>query len=430
MEDFIYFFTFQDASVAFVVLGITLLGIGSAYVGTYSFLDKKALLGDAISHAVLPGICLGFILAGEKNPFYIVSGAFFSGALATFLISWLRSQTKLSEDTIIASILSIFFGFGIVLLTVIQKSGNPEMAGLNQFIFGNAIAILEEDLYLYGGLALFIILTLTLFQKEFNLLVFNPDFGKSIGYPMGTIRFIFNILLILAVVTGIQAIGVVLMAALLITPGAAARFWTDRMGILLVLAGIFSTISGIMGTYISFILPQMPTGPWVVVFLSLVALFSFMFAPKKGILSRYLARNKYLNKIHQDHLLKILFKASENGHNFLSIEEIYHSYPIASTKNNSSINTLIKKRLIAKNERIIILTESGISEARRIVRLHRLWELYLNESMNIAADHVHDSAEKMEHLLTPEIEAYLERGLNFPKLDPHQETIPRDTDDI
>ena len=181
MEDFLYFFTFQDASIAFVVIGITLLGIGSAYVGTYSFLDKKALLGDAISHAVLPGICLGFILAGEKNPIYIVTGAFASGALATFLISWLRSNTKLSEDAIIASILSIFFGFGIVLLTVIQKSGNPEMAGLNQFIFGNAIAILEEDLYIYGGLALVIILILTLFQKEFSLLVFNPDFGKAIG---------------------------------------------------------------------------------------------------------------------------------------------------------------------------------------------------------------------------------------------------------
>lgn len=430
MEDFIYFFTFQDASVAFVVIGITLLGIGSAYVGTYSFLDKKALLGDAISHAVLPGICLGFILAGEKNPIYIITGAFLSGGVATFLISWLRSQTKLNEDTIIASILSIFFGFGIVLLTVIQKSGNPEMAGLNQFIFGNAIAILEEDLYLYGGLAIFIILILTLFRKEFNLLVFNPDFGKSIGYPMGTIRFIFNVLLILAVVTGIQAIGVVLMAALLITPGAAARFWTDRLGVLLVLAGVFSTVAGILGTYVSFVLPQMPTGPWVVVFLSLVALFSFLFAPKKGILSRYLARNQYLSKIHQDHLLKILFKATESGRNFLSIEEIYESYPITSSKNDSSINKLGMRGLIAKNQRLIILTESGISEAKRIVRLHRLWELYLNESMNIAADHVHDSAEKMEHLLTPELEAYLEKGLNFPKLDPHQETIPRDTDDI
>lgn len=430
MEDFLYFFTFQDASIAFVVIGITLLGIGSAYVGTYSFLDKKALLGDAISHAVLPGICLGFILAGEKNPIYIVTGAFASGALATFLISWLRSKTKLSEDAIIASILSIFFGFGIVLLTVIQKSGNPEMAGLNQFIFGNAIAILEEDLYIYGGLALVIIFILTLFQKEFSLLVFNPDFGKSIGYPMESIRLIFNVLMILAVVIGIQAIGVVLMAALLITPGAAARFWTDRLGILLLISGAFSAVSGILGTYVSFVLPQMPTGPWVVVCLSLLALISFLFAPKKGVLSRFIARRTYLKKTHQDHLMKTLYKAMEEGKKFLTIEEIYQAYPHQSAKSMNSIYRLIRKGLITKNEQVIILTETGKSEAKRIVRLHRLWELYLNEYMNIAPDHVHDSAEKLEHLLTPELETLLEKRLNFPKLDPHQENIPRDTDDI
>ncbi|HAH36001.1 MAG TPA: zinc ABC transporter permease, partial [Algoriphagus sp.] len=242
MEDFLYFFSFQDSSILFIVMGITLLGIGSAYVGTFSFLDNKALLGDAISHAVLPGICLGFILAGEKNPFYIVGGAIFSGALATFLSSWLKENTKLSEDSIIAVILSVFFGFGIVLLTMIQKTGNPEMAGLNQFIFGNAIGILEEDLWVYGSLSLLIILTLSLLLKEFSLLVFNAEYGKAIGFPMKGIRVVFNILMILSVVIGIQAIGVVLMAALLITPGAAARFWTDRLGTLLILAALFAII--------------------------------------------------------------------------------------------------------------------------------------------------------------------------------------------
>lgn len=430
MEDFLYFFTFQDSSIAFVVIGITLLGLGSAYVGTYSFLDKKALLGDAISHAVLPGICLGFILAGEKDPIFIVGGAFLSGALATFLTSWIRTNTKLSEDAIIASILSIFFGFGVVLLTVIQKSGNPEMAGLNQFIFGNAIAILEEDLYIYGGLAVLIIISLSLFQKEFSLLVFNPDYGKAIGYPMGTIRLIFNVLMILAVVIGIQAIGVVLMAALLITPGAAARFWTDRLHKLLLIAGLFSVISGIIGTYISFVLPQMPTGPWVVVCLSLLALISFLFAPKKGVLSRSISRKNYLNKTHRDHLLKTLHHGLENGKKYLSIEEIYESFPFQKQKSKQSINDLIKKGLITKNQNLIILTNEGKSESKRIVRLHRLWELYLNEYMNIAPDHVHDTAEKLEHILTPEVEALLEKKMNFPKLDPHQENIPRDYDDL
>lgn len=430
MNDFLYFFTFQDSSIAFVVIGIILLGVGSAYVGTYSFLDKKALLGDAISHAVLPGICVGFILAGEKNPIYIVSGAFISGAIATFLTSWLKKNTRLSEDAIIASILSVFFGFGIVLLTVIQKSGNPEMAGLNQFIFGNAIAILEEDLWVYGGLAVFIILCLSLFQKEFSLLVFNAEYGQAIGYPMGLIRLIFNVLMILSVVIGIQAIGVVLMAALLITPGAAARFWTNRLGTLVVLAAIFSAISGVLGTYISFILPQMPTGPWVVVFLSLIALISFLFAPKNGVLSRFILRKSYLKKTHRDHLLKALYHGKEAGKDTTTIEEIYEAYPFQKRESDKSIKSLLNESLIAKNQSIIQLTTKGDSEAKRIVRLHRLWELYLNEYMNIAPDHVHDTAEKLEHILTPEMEELLESRLNYPKLDPHQETIPRDKDEL
>lgn len=425
MEDFVYFFTFQDPSIAWVVLGITLLGVGSAYVGTFSFLDKKALLGDAISHAVLPGICLGFIMAGEKNPVYIVSGAFLSGAAATFLSSWLKRNTKLSDDTIIATILSVFFGFGIVLLTALQKSGNPEVAGLNSFIFGNAIGISENDLILYGGLSLVIILVLTLFLKEFRLMVFDPEYGKAIGFPMKFISFLFNALMILAVVIGIQAIGVVLMAALLITPGAAARFWTDRLNPLLILAALFSVLSGILGTYVSFVLPKMPTGPWVVIFLSIFAMISFLISPKSGIVFRYFARKKYLRKTHRDHLMKALYKAREAGDPGLTIEEIYQLYPYQKSQTDQSIHDLEKSTFITYYQDFIILTDTGISDAMRIVRLHRLWELYLNESMNIAPDHVHDSAEQLEHLITPELEAMLEQRLNFPTLDPHQEPIPR-----
>lgn len=430
MSDFLYFFSFQDSSIAFVVMGITLLGIGSAFVGTFSFLDNKALLGDAISHAVFPGICLGFMLAGEKNPFYIVGGAFLSGALATFLSSWLKSNTKLSDDTIIAVILSVFFGIGIVFLTVIQKSGNPEMAGLNQFIFGNAIGIVERDLWVYGSLSVLIISVIGFMLKEFQILVFNPEFGKAVGLPMNMIRFVFDVLLILAVVIGIQAIGVVLMAALLITPGTAARFWTDRLGILLGLASLFAILSGVFGTYISYLLPQMPTGPWVVVILSSIALISFLFAPKKGLASRYFHRRSYLQKTQRDHVLKSIFKARELGQEGLTRAELLSLYPHQQSSIKNSIKGLEKEGLLFVNQSLIKLTDPGKYQARRVVRLHRLWESYLNEYMNIAPDHVHESAEKLEHLLTPDLEALLESRLNFPKLDPHQEQIPRDHDEL
>src|SRR5690606_12121610 len=167
MEDFLYFFSFQDPNVVFVVVGISFLSISAAMVGTFTFLDKKALIGDAISHAVLPGVCLAFMLVGTKNPYWIVLGAFSTGALATYAISWISQQTKLKEDTVIASVLSVFFGIGIVFMTKLQQTGNAAISGLDHFLFGNAISIVGEDIWVYGTLALITILAILIFYKEF-----------------------------------------------------------------------------------------------------------------------------------------------------------------------------------------------------------------------------------------------------------------------
>ncbi|WP_186757868.1 metal ABC transporter permease [Echinicola salinicaeni] len=426
MEDFIYFFSFQDPNVLMVVVGISLLSISAAMVGTFTFLDKKALIGDAISHAVLPGVCLAFMLSGNKNPYWIVSGAFITGALSTYIISWISNYTKLKEDTVIAAVLSIFFGLGIVIMTQLQQTGNAALSGLDHFIFGNAISIVRKDLLVYGILALTIILVILFFYKEFKVMVFNRSFAQSIGLPVKRLEFLFNSLMVLAVVTGIQAIGVVLMAALLITPAAAAKFWTDRLDRMLIIAVVFSLISGIVGAYISFALPHMPTGPWVVIVLSLIAFLSFFFSVKKGVLTKWIAKRNYQRKIHSDHILKALFGAWEKGKQGLKTENIFNIFPGKNFKTQYSINKLNKKGYITENQSIIKLTESGLTEAKRIVRLHRLWELYMTEYMNIAPDHVHDSAEKLEHIITPELESKLDRNLNFPKADPHHSIIPRD----
>ncbi|GGZ17255.1 manganese ABC transporter permease [Echinicola pacifica] len=426
MEDFLYFFSFQDPNVLMVVIGISLLSISAAMVGTFTFLDKKALVGDAISHAVLPGVCLAFMFSGNKNPYWIVSGAFFTGALSTYVISWVARYTKLKEDTVIASVLSIFFGVGIVLMTQLQQTGNASLSGLDHFIFGNAISIVREDLWVYGALATCIIVVLLVFYKEFKVMVFNRSFAESIGLPVKRLDFVFNSLMVLAVVTGIQAIGVVLMAALLITPAAAAKFWTDRLSRLLFLAVLFSLISGISGAYISFSLPHMPTGPWVVVVLSIIAFLSFFFSTKKGILTRWVSRRKYQSKIHRDHILKALYQAEEHDKKGLPQKDIVDNFPGKVVKTHRTLRQLKKKGYITNDRELVALTSTGNSEAKRIVRLHRLWELYMTEYMNIAPDHVHESAEKFEHIITPELERQLDKSLNFPKEDPHQSIIPRD----
>lgn len=427
MDDFLYFFSFQDPNVVFVVVGISFLSISAAMVGTFTFLDKKALIGDAISHAVLPGVCLAFMLAGTKNPYWIVLGAFTTGALATYAISWISEETKLKEDTVIASVLSVFFGAGIVLMTKLQQTGNAALSGLDHFLFGNAISIIGDDILVYGTLALLTILAILFFYKEFQLLIFNKDFAKVIGLPVRLLEFLFNSLMVLAVVTGIQAIGVVLMAALLITPAAAAKFWTDRLSTMLLIAVMIALFSGISGAYISFVLPNMPTGPWVVVVLSALAFFSFFFSHKKGLITRWYSKRNYQQRIHADHILKALYHAQEAERQGLAVQGIRQSFPNKERQTDASIRTLSKNGYIIMDEPFVLLTKRGVGEAKRIIRLHRLWELYLTEYVNIAPDHVHDIAGKIEHILTPEIEAKLEAKLNYPERDPHQSIIPRDS---
>ncbi|MBT0810167.1 metal ABC transporter permease [Litoribacter ruber] len=428
MEDFVYFFSFQDPNVAMVVAGITLLSISAAMVGTFTFLDKKALLGDAISHAVLPGVCLAFMFAGSKNPYWIVLGAFITGAVSTYAIEWISRSTKLKEDTVIAAVLSVFFGIGILLFTQLQQTGDAALSGLDHFLFGNAISIVYEDLMVYGILALLVIVCLLVFYKEFKLIIFNPGYAQSVGLPVKRLKLLFNTLLVMAVVTGIQAIGVVLMAALLITPPAAARFWSDRLKIILLLAVIFAVLSGIAGAYISFAVPHMPTGPWVVMAISFIAFASFFFAGKKGILSKWYNQRNYQQKIHRDHLLKSLYQVRERNAAPLGKADILELFPGKEKETKRFISKLKKEGQIEEKSNHLLLTPTGLVEAKRVVRLHRLWELYLAQYLNLAPDHVHDMAEKMEHLLTPELEAKLDASLDYPTQDPHHSKIPRDHD--
>lgn len=427
MDLFFEFFSFTDPNVRYVTFGSMLLTASSAMVGTFTFLDKKSLLGDAISHAVLPGICLGFLAAGTKNPFYLVAGAFITGWFSLWCIEQITSRTKIKEDTAIGLILSVFFGIGILLLTAIQKSGNAAQSGLDQFIFGKAAALIGQDLVVFSTVAIVLLISVILLFKELTLLAFDKDFAMAIGLPVKTLRTILTGLIVLAVVAGIQAVGVILMAAMLITPAAAARFWTDNIRTMILMASFFGAMSGLAGSFISWVAPAMPTGPWIVIIISTIAFISFFLAPNKGIIARMLKLRRNRMTINEENILKALYQLGEPSKNFLS----KWSLPDIQSKRLFQKGTLIQilKRLVKEGyvevgDNLWSLTPEGLKRSQRTVRIHRLWELYLTTKMNIAPDHVHDDAETMEHVITPELEQELERQLNYPSRDPHSSEIP------
>lgn len=429
MDDLITFFSFQDPNIRYVTGGSVLLAISSALVGCFTFLKKKALVGDAVAHSVLPGICLAFLLSGTKNPVYLIIGAFVTGWLSLILIDVITRKSKIKEDTAIGLLLSVFFGLGILLLTMIQHSGNAAQTGLDSFLFGKAAALVGQDLLIFSVISVCLLFGVILFYKEFALISFDEDFAKSIGFPVKRLELALTTLTVLAVVTGIQAVGVVLMAAMLITPAAAARFWTNRLGIMLVLAAIFGAVSGISGAYISYIAPSMPTGPWIVMIVSVIALGSFFIAPDKGILYRLIRQSKIKKRILTENILKLFYQLGENDDNFAerrNVEQIQAKRPIKTANLMAGLKTLTRQGFLKHKKGSWQLTIQGQKKGQRIVKLHRLWEVYLTKYLRIAPDHVHEDADNIEHILTPELEAKLEALLQYPTSDPHASNIPYD----
>ena len=428
MESFLEFFSFSDPNIRYVVFGSVLLAASSAIVGTFTFLKKKALVGDAVAHAVLPGVCLAFMLAGNKNPILLIIGAFITGWLSLVIIDFINAQTKIKEDTAIGLVLSVFFGIGILLLTIIQHSGNAAQSGLDHFLFGKAASLVGQDLITFSIIAVILIIAVFIFYKELKLITFDQDYAHVIGFPVRLLELLLTTLTVLAVVTGIQAIGVVLMAAMLITPAAAARFWTDRLMIMVLLAAAFGAFSGVSGAYISYVAPSMPTGPWIVMIISMIALSSFFFAPKKGILYRANARRKLKKLMLEENILKLFFQLGERHakdfYRSFTISEITAKRPFHGNTLQKGLKKLQTQGFIISENGGYAFTKAGKLKGQRVTKLHRLWELYLTEYLRIAPDHVHEDAETIEHIITPELEKRLEEKLNYPKLDPHSSEIP------
>lgn len=404
--DILKFFTLTDPNIRYVVLGTILLTSTSAVVGTFALLKKKALLGDATAHAVFPGICLAFMITGAKHPVYLTIGAFATGWIALLLIDILTKYSKIKEDIATTLLLSVTFGIGSLLLSVIQNSANAAQIGLSNYLFGKAAALLSEDLFVLSMLSVLVLLVIIIFFKEFSLIAFDKSFAKSIHLPVTFLEFVFTSLIVLAIVIGIRAVGIVLMAAMLITPAAAARFWTDRLTVMLMVAAFFGAIAGVLGSFISYTLPGMPTGPWIVLVVSAIAYISFLFAPHKGLIAKKIRHYRHQQKILSENILKLFYEIGEQKGDFFdtsSLNELMAHRPMPLTKLRQGLRMLARNSLIYYRNGKWRLTGAGKHEGERITQQHRLWELYLVKYLQGKPVSTHKNAELIEHVLTPEM---------------------------
>lgn len=410
-----------------VLLGATMLGTLGGTLGSFALLRRQSLLGDALAHAALPGVCLAFLLTGSKSPLPLFLGALAAGLLGALLIVATVRWSRIKEDSAIGIVLSVFFGFGIVLLTYIQKLPTGNQSGLDKYLFGQAATLVKEDLQVMGILGAIVLAAVILFYKEMKLLSFDPGFGASLGLPMRRLEVLITLLLVVVVVVGLQTVGVVLIVATLITPAAAARQWTDRLGGMVLLSAGIGALAGVIGSLASASVPRLPTGPVIVLVSSGVLIVSLLFAPRRGLLRAFLRERQVAARIRRENLLKDLYLAGERQGGFSA----FVSWPLLmgmrgqkSGELERSARPLLASGLAEREGDALRLTPEGLAEAANVVRKHRVWELYLTRRLELPSDHVHRDAEAMEHALSDEAVDRIEALLGYPELDPHGRPIP------
>lgn len=356
---------FSDYTLRNISLGTAVLGVICGMLGSFAVLRKQSLLGDAISHAALPGIALAFLITGGKDSNVLLLGALVSGLVGAFWIRGMISKTHLKSDTALGLILSLFFGFGMLLLTYIQKQPNANQAGLDKYLFGQAATLVESDVMLMIGVTGVALLVVLLFWKEFKLLLFDQDYTKTLGFNTKFIDILITFFIVLAIVIGLQTVGVVLMSAMLLAPAAAARQWTSSLAMMVFLAALIGGFSGVFGTAISATQNNLSTGPVIVLVASLFVVISFVFSPTRGLLFKQIRLIKNRRDLKLKKTLQFMYGIAQTH------ENIDHPHTIRILNNfqgftKKSLRKMEENQWILLNKQQWSLTSKGFKEAQNL----------------------------------------------------------------
>ncbi len=425
-----------DYNTLVVLAGVSVLGACAGLVGTFAVLRRRALTGDAVAHAALPGVCLAFLAAGERRLGVLLAGAFLSGLLGIVVVSALRRWTRIKEDAAIGIVLSVFVGLGFVLAAIIQRRPGGGRAGLTTYILGKAAGMIAQDVYLIAATALLCLGVVLLLYKEFKLIAFDQGFARVQGWPAQGLDLLLMALLAATVVIGLPAVGAILMAALLILPGATARLWTDRLSRMLMLAAGFGAAAGFVGTLVSARYEKMPTGPVIVLAGAALFAFSLLLAPRRGVVAVLLARRRFNRELQERYLLRALYDLAEPrlrdcGSKMgveLPFEEILRHRSWGRRQLAHLLGAAVGDGHLERAAPgsagqecpAYTLTAAGLRRAAEVARGHRLWEAFLLEYPEQASGLANLAEESVENLLpaptVAELSRKLEREGRMPRL--------------
>ncbi len=386
-------------NAALVGIGAGLLGAAAGASGTFLFLRKRALVSDAVAHATLPGIGLAFIvmalLGGDgRNLIGLLAGSAISAFAGLLIVEWIARRTRLSEDVAIGAVLSVFFGFGIVLLTVIQTMSRGKQAGLEGFLLGATAGMLFQDAVVIAIGGAICVTLVILLRRPMTLVAFDPDYAAASGRDVRLIDLAMMMLVLTVTVIGLKLVGLILIVALLIIPPVAARFWTERTDRVVLAAGVIGGVSGYVGAALSAAAPGIPTGPIIVLVCFAVFVASLLFAPGRGVLAAIIRHQRFQIRVHRRQGLLALAHG----------EPIYDPLTIA---------VLRRARMIRKDR---VATDLGRAQAAKTLRDEKRWEIARQVYTDEAISGRYDGLTPIEAVLTRDEIADLDRRIGGPAM--------------
>ncbi|MDF9304364.1 iron chelate uptake ABC transporter family permease subunit [Tritonibacter mobilis] len=381
-----------------VAIGAALLGAASGITGTFLFLRKRALVSDAVSHATLPGVCVAFLilvaLGGDgRSLAVLLVGSAVSAGIGLWCMNWLTRNTRLAEDAAIGAVLSVFFGFGVVLLTVIQTLGVGRQAGLEGFLLGSTAGMLYSDALVIasGGAAVLLVILLT--RRPMTMVAFDPEYAAARGLPVDKIDLLMMGLVMAVTVVGLKVVGLILIVALLIIPPVTARFWTERADYVVILAGGLGAVAAYLGAVVSALAPNLPTGPIIVLMSFALFALSLLVAPNRGVLAAVLRHRRFQRRVHIRQGLLALAQA----------QTIYE--PL-------TLRLLSRAGLVRADG---VATKAGQARAAKALRDERRWDILRRDQAQEAAAALYDGLREIETVLTPDQIAEIDRKIGTPR---------------
>ena len=401
------------------LIASSLVGVMCGILGCFIILRNMAMIGDALSHAILPGVVVGFMIAGHSI-LAIFTGSVVAGLVTAVLITLIQRNVKSKEDAAIGIVFTFMFALGVMGISFISRKEGVHI-DMKDFLFGNVLGVADQDLLLTSLITLYIIACLIIFYRYFLITTFQSVIAETMGISVSTIHYFLMLLLSFAVVASLQSVGVILVVAMLIIPASCAYLLTERLDRMLVISGLIGLLSTISGLFVAIKWETTP-GPAMTIVAAFFYFLAVLLAPKKGLLIRYYVRKTKQQKIWMEDVLKQMLKLSEKEE--LSMQTLEDAGYIGRRKLSRVLNRLDRKNLVELSSDEIALSDKGEEYATRLVRPHRHWETYLVKKLGLTADQIHEQAEKYEHILTDEFLEKMDKRLGFPDLDPHGSPIP------